>query len=60
MFIVLLFVAQCYGKEIRITPHSDIEPIAKSLEAGDSVVLSDGQWQGVKGGSLNQPAPSRR
>jgi poly(beta-D-mannuronate) lyase len=46
--LIVSVFAPCYGKEIRITPNSDIEPIAKSLKAGDSVVLSDGPWNGIK------------
>ena len=46
--IFSLLAVTCFAEEIRITPESDIKKIAKSLKAGDSVILSDGQWQGVK------------
>ncbi len=46
--IFLVFIAPCYGKEFRITPSSDVSLVARSLEAGDSVILSNGPWDGVK------------
>lgn len=47
LLMISVLVAQCNAEEIRITPDSNVERIAKSLKAGDSVILSNGQWQDV-------------
>ena len=47
VMLVTLFASPVGAKEVFVTPGSDIASIAKSLTAGDSLVLSNGVWTSV-------------
>ncbi len=46
--LLLVFASHAEGKDVVISPDSDIGSIAKSLEPGDSVILRNGSWTNVE------------
>jgi len=49
--ILLSIIAPAHfstAEEFRITPETDLDPICKKAQAGDSIVLADGVWTDSK------------
>ncbi|MEJ6569373.1 MAG: polysaccharide lyase 6 family protein [Akkermansiaceae bacterium] len=46
--LLLLLVFDSSAKEIRITPESDLKPVLKQAEPGDTILMEDGIWKDVK------------
>ncbi len=48
VLFVALLVSLSHGEEFLVTPSDDLAPIIKQLDAGDEVVLADGEWNDVQ------------